>query len=268
MLENETYVLFDRMVPPIHLDHKIAIMKTSLESLKLKKGLNYLALIILIGLCSINVISGQENKPNNYDYLMPEKGKSMLEFYTGLPYIAIGQYSYGFSEKFSAGIIYGYTPHVRGYGVRVKAIIAQPSESMRIYFKSPFIYYPKMSPDVVDPWVLAYPSVNIEWKFKNGGRFWTGAGVIGVACLDYLIGSEEEEENTEVGPRSDPGVMEKEPMAEIMNTIQFGYSKPLSKRSSFVIEVAPLMEGFKFVTPHGMIHDLPAAVTLGFTYSL
>lgn len=243
-------------------------MKSSLVSLKMKNGLCSLALILLTGFCSINAVTGQESISSNYDYLMPEKGKSMFEFYTGLPYIAIGQYSYGFSEKFSAGIIYGYTPHVRGYGVRVKAIIAQPSESMRIYFKSPFIYYPKMSPEVVDPWVLAYPSLNIEWKFKNGGRLWTGVGVIGVACLDYLIGSEEEEENESHGPRTGPETMVKEPMAEIMNTIQFGYSKPLSKRSSFVIEVAPLMEGIKFVTPHGMIHDLPAAVTLGLTYSL
>lgn len=268
MLTKETYLLFSRVDMPIHLDQIIAIMKTSLESPKMSNGLYHLVLILLTGLCSINVTIGQEIKSNHYDYLMPEKGKSMLEFYTGIPYVAIGGYSYGFSEKFSAGIIYGYTPHVLGYGVRIKAIIAQPNESMRIYFKSPLIYYPKMSPEVADPWVLAYPSLNIEWKFKNEGRLWTGVGVIGAACVDYLLGSEEEEEIAKHGPRTGPEMMKKEPVAELMNTIQIGYSKPLSNRTSFVIEVAPLMKGFKFVTPHGLINGLPAAVTLGLTLSL
>ena len=196
-----------------------------------------------------------------HDYLMPGKGKSMLELYSGIPFIAIGQYSYGFSDRFSAGIIYGYTPDVLGYGFRIKAIIAQPSESVRINLKAPFIYYPRMSKEVAEPWIAVWPTLNVEKKFKNEARLWVGVGIIGAACVDYFIKEKE-------SYYPEPDTWDDEAEADILNTIQIGYSQPLSNRMSFVIEAAPLMQGFKFKTPHGLINNIPVFATVGLTYTL
>src|SRR6187431_766862 len=128
-------------------------MKTYLNIPALKSNFLKVVLIILIGFNFSHEIHGQEKKVFNHDYLMPTKGKSMAEIYSGIPYVAIGQYSYGLSDRFSVGILYGYTPFVKGYGFRIKAILAQPSESFRINLKAPFIYYPNMEPHDGDSWV-------------------------------------------------------------------------------------------------------------------
>ncbi len=241
-------------------------MKTYSKISKNKSGLVYLVLIIFFGLSAFNGALGQEHKVSYHDYLMPKKGKSMLELYSGIPYVAIGQYSYGFSDRFSVGILYGYTPEVLGYGLRIKAVIAQPSESVRIYLKTPLIYYPKMSAAEPEPWALAWPTINVEWKLKNEARVWAGMGLLGAACMDYLLGSEE----MIAGEDPYPGTMMKKEEAEaaLYNTIQIGYSKPLSNRLSWQVEVAPIMKGLKFTNPKGLINNIPVVVTLGMSYSL
>ncbi|MEP6793207.1 MAG: hypothetical protein ABJB16_02690 [Saprospiraceae bacterium] len=239
-------------------------MKTYFTKATLKIRILHLALVTLIILTSFDV-TGQENLIKVHDYLMPQKGKSMVEVYTGLPYVAIGQYSYGFSDRFSAGIIYGYTPFVKGFGFRIKSVIAEPDQSMRISLKSPFIYYPKSEGQNKEPWVLAWPAVNFEWKLKNEAKIWAGAGIMGAACTEYLFKSgshmdEPEHIHTEK--------MEKdEKMFAIYNTFQVGYSKPFSQNLSYVIEVAPVMKGFKLKSPDGFLDALPVIVTTGLSYS-
>ena len=223
------------------------------------------ALIILIGLSPFQLALSQERKIADHDYLLPAKGKSMMEVYSGIPYVAIGQYTYGFSNRVSVGVVYGYTPFEKGYGVRLKAVIAQSSESFRLYLKSPFLYYPKTKKGEGDPWILAWPSLNAEWKLKNGTKLWAGAGVLGAGCYDYIFRRESEKiEQME----KDIPVDEKPPlMAGIWNTFQFGYSKPISRKMSFVAEIAPVMEGFKLKSKEGFLDTAPVIITVGLSYS-
>jgi hypothetical protein len=242
-------------------------MKTNFKISEMKKGIFHLVLMIILVVTSIIGVSAQEQEKNDHDYLMAQRGKSMLELYSGIPYVAIGQYSYGFSDRFSLGIIYGYTPFVRGYGLRMKAVIAEPSQSIRIYLKSPFIYYPKKRGNEKDPWVLAWPTLNVEFKLKNNARIWTGFGVIGAACTEYLLGTEEAKEMPDEEIQPAITMAKDEPMAELWNTFQIGYSKPVSNKLSFILEIAPVMKGLKFTTPHGLLDGLPVIVTTGLSYS-
>lgn len=239
-------------------------MKTYSNNSGLLNNILNMVLIILIGLAPINLVNGQQKQVITHDYLMPRKGQSMLEAYSGIPYVAIGQYAYGFSNRVSVGVVYGYTPFVKGYGIRVKAVIAQPSESFRLYVKSPFLYYPETKEGDGEPWVLTWPSINAEWKLKNGARFWAGAGVIGAGCYNYIF--RREFEMTEHPPEHHEGE-EPELMAGIWNTFQFGYSKPISNKLSFVAEIAPVMEGFKLKSKQGFLDTAPVIVTVGLSYS-
>ncbi len=240
-------------------------MKNYASKTKMNRGIFHLCLITFIGLLSFHTLSGQDKKVYDHDYLMPQKGKSQVELYSGIPYVAIGLYSYGFSDRFSAGLIYGYTPFAKGYGFRIKSVLAQPSTNFRINLKSPFIYYPHMKSGEGDPWVLAWPAVNAEWKLKNGARIWTGVGLVGAGCLDYLMTSISGKEKKMM---PDGPVMEKEGvMAGLWNTFQFGYSKPVSNHLSYVIEVAPVMEGFKLKSKSGFLDAIPVIATVGLSYS-
>lgn len=235
-------------------------MKTYFETTNTHRALLNLALTLCIALSALLPVSGQEIIKPQHDYLMPAKGKSMVEFYSGLPYVAVGQFGYGISDKFSLGIFYGYTPFEKGYGLRLKAIIAQPSSSFRVNLKSPFIYYPGMKKEDGEPWVLAWPNLNGDLKLKNGSSVWAGVGLVGAACVDYLF--------EHGGHHEDPGPDAEEDMLLLYNTFQLGYSKPISNSWSFVAEVAPVMEGFKLKSPSGFLDAFPVIVTLGLSCSL
>lgn len=232
-------------------------MKKQQNNSNIRKVARELVLFI-IGFAIIQHAYGQVTLSKTHDYLMPEKGKALIELYTGSPYIGVGQAYYGFSKNLSVGVICGITPVSTAYGVRMKAVIANPSDFWRINLKAPILYYPeKMQPDA-EPWMLAWPTLNVERKLNNQSRFWIGAGVIGVSCVDDLFGKEEEHDES----------VEEESMNGLWNTFQFGYSKPLSQKSSFLIEVSPVMEGFKLKSKSGFLDAFPVIVTLGLSYSL
>jgi len=196
-----------------------------------------------------------------HDYLMPGKGNSMVSFYTGLPYAAVGEYTYGFSDRFAAGLFFGYTPVNHGYGFRIKGVITEPAANFRVTLKTTIIYYPFMEFGEGDPWALGWQAANAEWKLNNGSRLWVGAGILGVSCIDDLFPSKK------MMHKKHEGEEEEMEMEGVFNTFQFGYSKPISKHSSIVIEVAPVMEGFKLKSKSGFLDAFPVIVTAGFTHS-
>jgi hypothetical protein len=65
--------------------------------------------------------------------------------------------------------------------------------------------------------------------------------------------------------KKDPEGEEEMEMEGVFNTFQFGYSKPISSHSSIVIEVAPVMEGFRLKSKSGFLDAFPVIVTAGFT---
>lgn len=244
-------------------------MKTYFDTTTAHRALFNLVLTLCIVFSALHTASGQESVKSQHDYLLPGKGKSMFEFYSGIPYVAVAQYGYGISNKVSLGIFYGYTPFEKGYGLRLKAVIAQPSASFRFNVKSTFIYYPGMKKDDGEPWVLAWPTLNGDLKLKNGARVWAGVGLIGAACVEYLFkpgGHGEEDDHVHEGPHPMPP-KEEEDMFSLFNTFQLGYSKPLSRNWSFIAEVAPVMEGFKLKSPNGFLDTAPIIVTLGLSCS-
>lgn len=193
------------------------------------------------------------------DYLIPRAGKSIGTLLTGVPYAVIAEYAYGFTDRFSAGVIAGVLENSQpGYGVRLRYIIAQPSRDFRIHFRVPIIFYPKgksFGCPGCEAWFLAWPALNAEWRVARGARVWTGVGLVATACASTVLHTRNAEMETGAGVHEGT-----------WNTFQFGYSKPVSRRVSFQFEAAAVMTGAKLATKT-WVGGPPVILTTGFSYS-
>ena len=194
------------------------------------------------------------------DHLIPRKGKTITTIATGIPYVGIAEAAYGFTDRFSVGLVVGVLANsAPGYGLRFRYLLAQPSPDLRVYIRMPVLYYPRASsfgcPDC-DPWFLTWPAVNAEWRRANGTRLWWGVGVVAAACATTVFGGEDEEEEMAEGLHEGT-----------WNTLQFGFSRPLKRRISFQLEVAVVFKGLKLATPGNWLGGPPVILTTGLSYA-
>ncbi len=166
-----------------------------------------------------------------HDALFPGEGNTTLTFWTGIPYIGIVEYAYSFGNGFAAGVIGGYTPTTKAVGIRLRGIVAQPSDNFRIYLKSPFLFYPPSGDSHEEPWLLAWPTMNAEWLLSDGTRLWGGMGIIGAACEHSLFGTDDDDHGG-MGFRGG-----------VWNTTSVGASKTISDKIALHAEVAVVMKG-------------------------
>src|SRR2546425_12235612 len=103
-----------------------------------------------------------------YDHVLNDRGASRLTFATGIPYLAIGEYAYGISNRLTVGFMAGVTPSVEGYGIRVRTVLYQPDPGFRIYFCTPVFFYPNASIGGAGAGGLARPHGNFQWVAAPG----------------------------------------------------------------------------------------------------
>ncbi len=194
-----------------------------------------------------------------HDYLIPRRGKSIATLLTGVPYAAIAEYAYGFTDRLSAGVIAGVLENsLPGYGVRVRYVVAQPGEKFRVNLRVPIIFYPEAKSfgcPGCEAWFLAWPAVNAEWRLARGKRVWAGAGAVATACASTVF------RTRNAAMARGEGVHE-----GTWNTFQLGFSQPLTRRVSFQLEAAAVMKGARLAT-HTWVGGPPVILTTGFSYS-
>ena len=208
---------------------------------------------MLAVLITTNVFTARAQHPTiaSTDHLFPDGGKSMVTVATGIPYVGISEYSYGFSDRFTAGVIVGTTPMVMGYGVRVRVIILERAEEFRVHIRVPILYYPKSKALGVE-WALTRPTLMGEWTLASGTRLSAGGGIVAASCLDFLLGLEKEGEGF---------------MGGVWNTLIGGIAIPLSSRMAFQGEVSAVMSGVK-LAGKDWVGGPPVILVIGFSYSL
>lgn len=224
--------------------------------------------LILFLLSAGSILKAQES--GMPDYLFPEKGKSSISFYSGIPYVVIAEFSYGFSEKFSLGLVAGTTPKVPGIGLRLKAVLFEQDPSFRLHMKMPVFYYLKTQGLGGEPWFLSWPSLNSEWKLKSGVRISAGIGLVAAACANDLLGIENHEHATHsheehlefISHEAEEGFM-----GGLWNTVQVGAAIPLGLRSVLQTEFALVGQGLK-IASEDWVGGPPVILTFGFSYSL
>jgi hypothetical protein len=232
-----------------------------------KHALHLFAIILL----NVGMAEAQLGNRSINDPLFSSKGKSMITMATGIPYAGIAEYAYGFSDRFSLGIIAGHTTKVPGYGIRVRYIFHK-RESFKIFFRVPIFYYPQTKGLGGEPWFLTWPVVSAEWKMKSGIRFSAGSGFVAAACADALLTSAgvgkhlhdqvDELIQGDEHPHHDEGFM-----GGFWNTYHIGLSVPLSKRVTFQSEVSVVRSGVKKVGAD-WVGRIPVILVLGFSYVL
>jgi len=225
-----------------------------------------ISIALALGLLRVASTVAQPLGTVHMDYLMPKKGRSLVAASTGIPYIGILEYAYGFSNRFSVGVMIGRTPTVNGYGLRLRTVLYRSDRSFRVVAKGPVFYYPKTKGLGGEPWALAWPTASAEWKLRSGVRIWVGGGAVVAACVNSMLGSpaEHDDEPHDHGSNdhSDEGFM-----GGIWNTLQAGVSVPVGQGLAFQSEVAAVMSGLS-VADNGWIGGPPVILNLGFSYTL
>ncbi|MCO6465463.1 MAG: hypothetical protein J5I53_02495 [Bradyrhizobiaceae bacterium] len=185
------------------------------------------------------------------DHVFAAAGGSKLTIATGIPYLGVFEYAYGLSEDVTAGILYGQTPSVEGYGVRVRGVLFRDSLMFRIYLCVPVLYYPQTKELGGDAWWLTRPNINFEWITKSGFRYKVGASVI-AAASQYWVGGEAWK------AKFNPGVW---------NAFHAGVSLPVGCGIMFQSELSAVMNG---VTLAGKdwVGGPPVILITGFSYEL
>src|SRR5579872_175069 len=105
------------------------------------KTTTFFLIAVIATILTIETASAQIIPVSRPDALFPGEGKASLTFWSGIPYIGIAEYAYGVSDKFSVGVIGGYTPTTKAIGIRLRAIVAGESDNFRLYIKTPILFY-------------------------------------------------------------------------------------------------------------------------------
>jgi hypothetical protein len=205
--------------------------------------------LTLCVLFAAHVQSYGQNLNHDNDHVLNAKGQSRITFATGIPYIAVGEYAYGFSDRVTVGILWGLTPRVEGYGLRARAVLYEPTSDFRIYFCTPILFYPKTITLGGDAWWLARPNINFEWIAQSGIRYKTGGSLIVAASHHVLFG--------------DPSNAKFPPGA--WTAIHGGISLPISNHWMFQCETSLVMKGLQ-VAGSEWIGGPPVIFVMGVSY--
>lgn len=113
--------------------------------------------LVIIALCIVSKLNAQIHQN---DHLFLFKGSTSVTIGTGIPYIGIGEVAYGVTAGFTVGAIFGVTPLVEGYGIRVRGLIYENDDTkFRVHLRAPIFYYPKTFSLGAEPWWLTYPAL-------------------------------------------------------------------------------------------------------------
>lgn len=216
--------------------------------------------LALLTALAVSSVSLSQEGIDHRDHLFAASGRSMVTVSTGIPYVGIAEYAYGVSDRFSLGVVAGLTPNVEGYGVRIRAILSQPSESFRVYFRAPLFYYPKTRDLGGDPWILTWPVLSGEWALSSGERVSVGGGFIVASCFDSFarkFGLQSEKQGDE---------MEEGFMGGVWNTVHAGAAFPVSQNLMFQAEASYVMHGVGFAN-RDWVGGPPVILVLGLSRS-
>jgi hypothetical protein len=211
------------------------------------------------------------NLKNQNDPLFPGRGKfnaGLLTTYRGTAApapVLIGDVTYGVSNKFSLGAVFGTTGTLGLCGLRFNAVLFQ-QRNFRGVFRWNAIYYPGRdgkflfdnSIQHVMPWMFTLGVADLEWKTKGGTRWSIGIGYLETHCIDGMM---------KILHLSNDMDKDEELPLHIYNVLHGGVSIPLSKRFTLMPELVVVMRGYTVITKTADTKVNPINPYLNLVYS-
>ena len=169
----------------------------------------------------------------------------VMTTYTAItpPPALVGDITYGFSAKFSVGLIAGTTGAQSLAGTKLNVIL-YGRNNFRVIYRMVMLYYPgrdgqylfDKSDTFIMPWMLTMGAINAEWTSPKNIRWSLGMGVLETHCIEgmkqYFWG---ETEKAKVSP------------FEVFHTLNGSVSIPVSKKFTFRPEVIAVMKDGQLV---------------------
>lgn len=191
-----------------------------------------------------------QNFDHTNDHVLNDKGSARVTMATGIPYVAIGEYAYGFTGRITVGVLAGLTPNVEGYGIRGRAVLYEQYDGFRVYFCTPILYYPKTKALGGDPWWLTRPNINFEWM-TGGFRYKVGGSLIAASSHHSLFGNP-------ARAKFRPG---------FWNAVHGGFSLPIGPAMTFECEASLVMNGLR-VAGSDWVGGPPVILVFAFSHIL
>ena len=185
---------------------------------------------------------------HTYDHVLNYKGASRFTLATGIPYLGIGEYAYGLSDRVTLGFMAGVTPTVEGYGLRVRTVLHQSTPGYRVYVCTPVFYYPNAHISGHGSWWLTRPNINFEWMTPRGFRYKVGGSLIAVASQRALSGD-----------GSEP--------LRFWDAVHAGISFPVGPVTTLQLEASLVTRGLQ-VTGTNWVGGPPVILVLGTSWAL
>ena len=197
------------------------------------------------------------SRTHQADSLFPERGRLAATFSSGVPYLAIGEVAYGFTDRFAIGVMGGVTPNTYGIGVRVRGVVADWGRA-KLVLGTPLLYYPATRSSNGEPWVLALPTLRLDLAASSRVHFHVEAGAALAACtgsLGALFGGKHSDEDGE-------GFM-----GGAWSVVGGGVAWQAGDKTVLFLDALLVSRGFQ-VANTGWIGGPPVVLTLGAVYSL
>ncbi len=193
------------------------------------------------------------------DYLFPRGGELSASLGTGIPFLAVGELTYGVGDGFALGGLAAATPDVGNVqgtttvGVRPRGVLVRAG-MWRSVVVAPVLYYPSVAGfgGQRDPWVLTRPEITLERALDSGAQVNVALGFIAAACTESLM---------TLGKERSPTVM-----GGVWNTVRVGGAIPISHRTSVFGEASLVLRGV-LPAPDWM-GAAPAIAIVGLTVGL
>jgi hypothetical protein len=175
------------------------------------------------------------------DYLFPRAGRFSASVASGVPFLGIGELTYGVTERFAIGALGAATPDVgaidgtAAVGLRPRGVVVQAGR-WRSGLVVPVLYYPTLRGfgGERDPWVLVRPELTLERSLDSGVELNVALGLVAAACTESLA---------TFGREHSANVM-----GGVWDTVRVGGGVPIGGRTSLFGEASLVMTGVKPAT--------------------
>lgn len=188
-------------------------------------ALQGVALSVLLFLFIFNDARAQ----HSFDHVINRGGEVRISLLGGIPIVGSTEFAYGISDRFTFGVLGGFTPFEEAVGIRMRTVLYREVESFRIYYCTPVILYPQTRRVDPDPWFIIRPNINFEWMKGSNFRYKLGGSIIGSSSYHDLFGDKSRARHPQ----------------EIWTAVHAGLSLPLGKALSFQAEISYITKGIQ-----------------------